>query len=71
MEELKTFHKVIIGDSREMEEVEDESVHLIVTSPLYPMIEMWDDLFRNLMRESIRLGKRWRLKQARERRRDM
>lgn len=30
-----TKHKIIIGDSREMKEVEDESVHLIITSPPY------------------------------------
>ncbi len=48
VQELKTTHKVIIGDSRKMEEVEDESVHLIVTSPPYPMIEIWDDTFRKL-----------------------
>jgi DNA modification methylase len=28
-------HKVIIGDSRMLSEVDDESVHLIVTSPPY------------------------------------
>ncbi len=32
---METFHKIIIGDSREMKEVPDESVHLIVTSPPY------------------------------------
>lgn len=30
-----TKHKIIIGDSRNMVEVEDESVHLIITSPPY------------------------------------
>lgn len=30
-----SYHKVIIGDSRMLSEVEDESVHLIVTSPPY------------------------------------
>jgi len=30
-----TNHKIIIGDSREMAEVADQSVHLIVTSPPY------------------------------------
>jgi len=45
---LKTKHLIIIGDSRDMREVEDESVHLIVTSPPYPMIEMWDELFASL-----------------------
>ena len=31
-----------------MEELEDESIQLIVTSPPYPMIEIWDDLFAKL-----------------------
>src|SRR4030065_321916 len=32
---MKTFHKIIIGDSRQMKEVPNESVHLIITSPPY------------------------------------
>ncbi len=31
-----------------MLELEDESLQLVVTSPPYPMIEMWDGLFRRL-----------------------
>ncbi len=54
--EIKTVHKIIIGDSRRMEELEDESVHLVVTSPPYPMIEMWDKLFRML---DERIDKIW------------
>ena len=42
---MKTNHKVIIGNSIEMEGVSSESVDLIVTSPPYPMIEMWDEMF--------------------------
>ncbi len=49
-------YKVIIADSRCMEEIEDGSVHLIVTSPPYPMIEMWDSLFRKL---DERIDKLW------------
>ncbi len=30
-----SWHKVILGDSRKMREVKDESVHLIITSPPY------------------------------------
>ena len=33
--ELASKHKIIIGDSRYMSEVADESVHLIITSPPY------------------------------------
>ncbi len=32
---MKTTHKIIIGDSRWMKEIPDESVHLIITSPPY------------------------------------
>jgi site-specific DNA-methyltransferase (cytosine-N4-specific) len=43
-----TCHRVISGDSRRMTEIGDEEVHLVVTSPPYPMIEMWDTLFGSL-----------------------
>jgi site-specific DNA-methyltransferase (cytosine-N4-specific) len=43
-----TRHRVMIGDSRRMEAIGDNEVHLIVTSPPYPMIEMWDGLFHGL-----------------------
>ncbi len=32
---MKTSHKIIIGDSRKMTELPDNSVHLIITSPPY------------------------------------
>lgn len=32
---MKTSHKIVIGDSRNMFEVPDESVHLVITSPPY------------------------------------
>ena len=32
---MKTSHRVIVGDSRSMRELEDGSVHLVVTSPPY------------------------------------
>lgn len=32
---MKMLHKIITGDSRQMKEVLDESVHLIITSPPY------------------------------------
>jgi site-specific DNA-methyltransferase (cytosine-N4-specific) len=44
----ETNHHLIIGDSRRMLELADESVHLIVTSPPYPMIEIWDGLFAKM-----------------------
>jgi modification methylase len=38
-------YRVIIGDSSRMTEVDDGSVHLVVTSPPYPMVGMWDGFF--------------------------
>jgi len=35
MEQLKTQHRIILGDSRAMAETANESVHLVVTSPPY------------------------------------
>lgn len=40
---MKTFHKIIIGDSRQMKEVPDESVHLIITSPPYWQLKDYGD----------------------------
>jgi len=32
---IKTYHKIVTGDSRQMSEVKDSSVHLAITSPPY------------------------------------
>lgn len=40
-----TTHRIIVGNSNDMAEIADRSVNLIVTSPPYPMIEMWDSMF--------------------------
>ncbi len=45
---VQSTHRVVTGDSRSLEEVDDDSVELVVTSPPYPMIEMWDDVFSEL-----------------------
>jgi len=42
---VKTAHKVLFKNAQDMEEVPDETVDLMVTSPPYPMIAMWDDIF--------------------------
>jgi site-specific DNA-methyltransferase (cytosine-N4-specific) len=54
-------NRIIIGDSRSMAELEDGSVHLVVTSPPYPMIGMWDALFSEMdpeIGECLRSGDR-------------
>lgn len=40
-----TFHKIINTDSKILNEIPDKSIALVVTSPPYPMIEMWDSCF--------------------------
>lgn len=42
---MSTTHKLIIGAAQQMTAIDDESVNLVVTSPPYPMIEMWDEAF--------------------------
>lgn len=38
-----TKHTIIIGDSRKMEEVKDETVHLVITSPPYWQLKDYQD----------------------------
>ena len=42
---MKTIHKILFQDARDLKEIPSESVDLVVTSPPYPMIGMWDDIF--------------------------
>lgn len=43
----KTISKIIIGDSKCLSDVNRSSIGLVVTSPPYPMIAMWDEIFSN------------------------
>ena len=45
---LQTHHQLHFGDARKMKALGDNSVDLVVTSPPYPMIQMWDTLFARL-----------------------
>jgi DNA modification methylase len=42
---MQTEHKIILANSQQMPELSDSSIHLMVTSPPYPMIKMWDAQF--------------------------
>ena len=42
---MKTRHSIVYADSRNMEQIQDGSVDMVLTSPPYPMIEMWDEVF--------------------------
>ena len=45
---METRHRILEGDARDLRELPLESVHLVVTSPPYPMIAMWDAAFAEL-----------------------
>jgi DNA modification methylase len=58
----ETDHAVCLGDARALP-LPDDSVELVVTSPPYPMIEQWDDLFARLnpaVRSALDDGDGWR-----------
>ncbi len=42
---MRTEHKVIFGDAKDMNKIKSESINLMITSPPYPMIAMWDEMF--------------------------
>ncbi|MBW2062757.1 MAG: site-specific DNA-methyltransferase [Deltaproteobacteria bacterium] len=42
---METTHRIIFGNSKDMSALPSQSVDLIVTSPPYPMIAMWDETF--------------------------
>ena len=50
---MTTSHKVFYSNAKNMKEIEDNSIALVTTSPPYPMIEMWDDIF-SLQNEEIK-----------------
>ena len=68
---FKTVHRIYIGNARRMEEVPDESVHCVITSPPYvttymhegqafdykPYREMVRDVFREVWRVLVPDGR--------------
>ncbi|NNF99973.1 MAG: site-specific DNA-methyltransferase [Desulfobacteraceae bacterium] len=45
---MQTRHRIFFQSSTQMDLIGDESIDLMVTSPPYPMIEMWDRIFSEL-----------------------
>ena len=41
---MTTKHSIYIGASQHMTSTENNTIDLVVTSPPYPMIEMWDEI---------------------------
>ena len=57
---MTTRHRILNLDAKKMAVIANGSVDLVVTSPPYPMIEMWDDIFftQNIqIRENFLNGK--------------
>jgi DNA modification methylase len=52
---MQTQHRIILADSQNMPELPDGTVHLMITSPPYPMIKMWDTQFEQADPEIARL----------------
>lgn len=53
---MKTYHKIFYLDSKKMNNLNDESIDLMITSPPYPMIKMWDEIFgsqNNKIKEAL------------------
>jgi modification methylase len=42
---MKTTHAIHFQSAEKMEMIPDRSINLVITSPPYPMIEMWDEIF--------------------------
>lgn len=51
---MKTSHQIIFDNSNNMNTIPSESIALVVTSPPYPMIKMWDEMF---IRQNPAIGK--------------
>ena len=43
--QMETAHKAIVQSAADTLDLESESIDLVVTSPPYPMIEIWDGAF--------------------------
>ncbi len=49
LEERDLMPRVFYHSAEDMKELDSDSVQLLITSPPYPMIEMWDELFEKLL----------------------
>lgn len=48
---MKTRHEIIFESSQDLRKIKTESIALVVTSPPYPMIQMWDEVFSILNKD--------------------
>ncbi len=45
---MNTIHQIFFNNSNNMKKIESEGVDLVVTSPPYPIIELWDNFFSKI-----------------------
>jgi DNA modification methylase len=45
---METRHKIYFQNALQIQKLPTESISLVVTSPPYPMIEMWDEIFAQM-----------------------
>ena len=52
----KTIHRIITCDSKSTQDyIRNKTIGLVVTSPPYPMVQMWDECFSN-QNEEVKLA---------------
>ena len=49
---MQTQHHLHIRDARDLDCIDNGQVQLVLTSPPYPMVEMWDEAFRGMSDEA-------------------
>jgi len=57
---ITTEHQIIFCNAKKISAIPDQSIDLVVTSPPYPMIQMWDELFVSLsapIQQALETGK--------------
>ena len=57
---ITTEHQIIFCNAKKISAIPDQSIDLVVTSPPYPMIQMWDELFASLsapIQQALETGK--------------
>ena len=45
---IMTDHQILFANSKNLSTIANQSIDLVVTSPPYPMIQMWDELFSSI-----------------------
>jgi DNA modification methylase len=56
----ETRHRIFWGDATDLSAIAETSIDLVVTSPPYPMIEMWDKVFEDQSDEAAQALSRGR-----------